>query len=67
MVDKLEGDLLVSANKANTFENVSITRSNTVVSTLTDLLICITPRNPVPPSAKLTIVYPEDQAILSGQ
>ena len=58
LVDQLQGEILVTANKANTFQHVSITRSEDEVSIETDLQICITPTNPVPSNSKLTIVYP---------
>ena len=66
-VDLLENEIVVTPNKANTFESISITRTVSEVSIETDLKVCITPNNPVPANSKLTITYPDDQAIISGQ
>ena len=56
----------VTSNTPNAFEVVTVVRSVAEVSIETDLRICMTTRNPVPAGSHLTIVYPSDQAIVSG-
>ncbi len=58
MVDRLDNDVKVVANKANEFSLVRITRSNEEVSSFTSLEVCLTTSNDAPADSQLTIMYP---------
>jgi len=59
-VDRHTKLVTVTANKPNRFSSITITRSEVVVSSVTDLKVCIVPSNDVPANSRLSIVFPED-------
>lgn len=63
MVDQLDQsvEVTVQANAPFSFNSVSVTRSETEVSTETDLRICLSPSNNVESDSRLTISMPVDQ------
>ena len=66
LVDQDLDSVTVQANTPNTFQQVTVTRSETEISKETSLTVCMTPTNPIPEMSVLTIEFPADQVLVSS-